>query len=330
MQLSDTDLAAQPFEQTVAPGRFERPLGQIAAFFQQGRFAVFALSLLVFYQVFVLVMAFLPATGTSWGPLAEEFRVRCFRYDAKTGAIEWNLVWFMVSEPMLLEGIILLVWRSSLRTLWKDRRRAILPLGCAGLATFAVIAACLFKVGTTEAGPTELPFPGERIRTQLPTPPFALINQDGQTISLDDCRGKVVLVTAVYSTCTTACPMALSQIRRLLDQLSPDERAELVVIALSLNPQQDTRELRTMTVKAYGLAAPQFHFVNGAAAEVDNVLDRLQITRTRDPATGQIEHSTLFFCIDRQGRIAYRLSLNARYQSWLPAALRSLIAEKAS
>jgi protein SCO1/2 len=314
----------------VALGPLERWVGQTAAFFQRGGFAAFALSLLASYQAFVLVMAFLPATGTAWGPYAEEFRIRCFKYDGSTGAIEWSLVWFMVSEPLLLEGIILFVWRNSLQSLWRDRRRAILPLVSAGLAMFAVIAACLFKVGNAEGGQLELPFPGERIRTQLPTPPFAFVNQDGKTISLDDCRGKVVLVTAVYSSCTTACPMTLLQIRRLLDQLTPAERAELVVIALSLNPQQDTRELRAQTVKTYGFSAPQFHFVNGAASEVDDVLDRLQITRTRDQATGQIEHSTLFFCIDRRGRIAYRLSLNQRYQSWLAEALRLLIREKSS
>ena len=315
----------------MALGPVERWVGKTAAFFQRGGFAVFALSLLVSYQAFVLVMAFLPATGTAWGPYAEEFRVRCFKYNAGTGAIEWSLVWFMVSEPLVLEGILLVVWRNSLQALWRDRRRALLPLGSAGLAMFAVIAACLFKVGKTEGGQLELPFPGERIRTQLPTPPFAFVNQDGETISLADCRGKVVLITAVYSTCTTACPMTLLQIRRLLDQLSPAERRELVVIALSLNPQQDTRELRTQTVKAYGFSAPQFHFVNGAASEMDAVLERLQITRNRDQVTGQIEqHSTLFYCIDRRTRIAYRLSLNERYQSWLGQALRQLIGEKAS
>jgi cytochrome oxidase Cu insertion factor (SCO1/SenC/PrrC family) len=124
--------------------------------------------------------------------------------------------------------------------------------------------------------------------------------------------------------------MTLLRIRQLLDQLTPAQRAELVVIALSLNPEHDTRELRAQTVKTYGLAAPQFHFVNGAGPEVNEALDRLQISRTRDAATGQIEHSTLFFCIDRRGRIAYRLSLNERYQSWLTEALRQLIAEKAT
>jgi cytochrome oxidase Cu insertion factor (SCO1/SenC/PrrC family) len=124
--------------------------------------------------------------------------------------------------------------------------------------------------------------------------------------------------------------MMLTKIRTVLDQLTPEERKQMAVVAFSLNPESDTRELRAITSKIYGMKAPRFHFVSGVPAAVNALLDRLNVARTRDKETDQILHSNLFFLVDRQGRIAYRLSLSQNEQSWLISALRVLLAEKSS
>jgi cytochrome oxidase Cu insertion factor (SCO1/SenC/PrrC family) len=61
---------------------------------------------------------------------------------------------------------------------------------------------------------------------------------------------------------------------------------------------------------------------------MNTLLDQLNIGRMRDAKTGQLVHSNLFFLLDREGRIAYRLSLSQREQSWLTSAVRVLLAEK--
>ena len=103
----------------------------------------------------------------------------------------------------------------------------------------------------------------------------------------------------------------------------------MAVVAFSLNPEADTRELRAMTARMYGMKS-QFHFVSGVPSEVNALLDKLNVSRTRDEKSGQIMHSNLFFLLDREGRIAYRLSLSQNESSWLISALRVLLAEKSS
>ena len=73
-----------------------------------------------------------------------------------------------------------------------------------------MIAASLMGLGRAQARQTELPFPAGRLRTTLSMPAFTLNNQDDEPISLSALHGRVVLVTAVYSTCTTTCPMMLT------------------------------------------------------------------------------------------------------------------------
>lgn len=300
------------------------------SFLSGGSFPAFALCALVFYQIFIGVMAFFPPSGGAWGEFLEDFRMRCFKYDPKSGWMQLSSVWVMLSEPLPLEAIFFFIWRTPLRELWQTRRRALAPVAGWALLLVGLIAASLMGLGRAQARQAELPFPADRLRTTLSMPAFSLSNQDGQPVSLSTFKGRVVLVTAVYSTCTTTCPMMLTKVRKILDQLSPSDRSEMAVVAFSLNPEADTRELRAITAKIYGMQAPQFHFVSGVPSEVNALLDQLNVARTRDDKTGQIMHSNLFFLLDRQGRIAYRLSLSQNEQSWLISALRVLLAEKST
>lgn len=307
-----------------------RPLlGRAGKFLSGGGFPAFAICALAFYQVFVAIMAFSPVQTGVWGEFAEEFRLRCFRV-SPNGGMEMGSVWVMLSEPIPLQLIFLFIWRGPLLELWRTGRRALIPLSGAALLLVGAIAVSLLGLGRAQAKQAALPFPADRLRSALPMPAFAMTNQDGETVSLSELKGRVVLVTAVYAACTTTCPMMLTRIRTVIDQLTSAERDDLAVVAFSLNPEADTRELRKMISRIYSMDSPQFHFVNGVPGEVNALLDRLNVARTRDEETGQIMHSNLFFLLDREGSIAYRLSLSDNEQPWLIEALRVLLLEKAS
>ncbi len=306
----------------------ERLVARTSRFLSGASFPAFALCSLVFYQIFIVVMAFSPQASGVWGDFLEDFRMRCFTFDPKGGWMQLGSVWVMLAEPLPLQAILFFIWRTPLQELWQTRRRALAPLAGAALALVCAIALSLLGLGRSQAKQVELPFPADRLRSALLMPPFALTNQDGEPVALSDFKGRVVLVTAVYSTCTTTCPMMLTKIRAVLDQLTPEERNDMAVVAFSLSPEADTGELRSAISKIYGMKAPQFHFVNGVPADVNTVLDKLNVARSRDEKSGQIQHSNLFFLLDREGHIAYRLSLSQNEQSWLISALRVLLSEK--
>ena len=71
-----------------------------------------------------------------------------------------------------------------------------------------------------------------------------------------------------------------------------------------------------------------YHLVPGEPADVERLLDRMQIARARDPETGVISHANLFLLVDRNGRIAYRFGLGERQQRWLTSALKILLHEE--
>jgi protein SCO1/2 len=305
--------------------------GGVCAFITGAGLPVFLAAATAVYEVFLLLVVLAPPGLGAWSEFAEEFKIWCFSYDPRTGGMEWMAVIIMMAEPLFIVGLISLIWRFSVRTeirpddLWRHHLRA----GLVGLALGGVVASGLYAYGrpvTTEDADLP-PFPGERIRTRLTPPDFALTDQFGLPVALSDLRGRVTLVTGVYALCSTTCPDILIRTSELLKGLPAAVRAQLNVVALSLNPEYDTAEQMAALAAAYGLEHPQFRYLNGAPAVMSPLLRDFQFAARRNPETGAIDHANLFVLIDPAGRIAYRLNLDRRHRDWLHDAVLALAAE---
>jgi protein SCO1/2 len=291
---------------------------------------IFLLAAVVVYEAFLAALVFAPEGEGWWGAFAREFRVWCFSYDPRTGGMEWSAVGMMVLEPLFIVIVAVVLWRRALGTLrtmrgWVSHwQPALAGVAASGLAAMALLT--FAGNGDEETLP---PFPGERIRTQLTPPPFRLTDQSGRECSLEDLRGRVVLITGIYAMCSTSCPQILIETRKLIDLLPADVRARLSVVALSLNPEYETTELMAALAAGYGFTHPEFRYLNGEPAMMHGLLEQLQFARVRNPETGLIDHANLFILIDAGGTIAYRFNLNPRLHSWLREGILSLASEAA-
>lgn len=308
-------------------GRVVALLGHVQGFFGGWVFPAFFVATLLLAQVFLLSILAIPPAPDGLGAFAESFKVWCYGFDPSTGSIQWSYVVMVVTNPLMLMGIVVAVWWQPLREVWRERRRALLgPVVAAAMLVSASATGLLMMQPDRPQG--ELPFPAEALRTQLIPPGFDLTNQAGQPVSLASLKGRVVLVTAVYATCGNTCPMIFGQTKRAIEALTPAERASVTVVGITLDPQNDTVERLALVAKGQQIAPPLFNLVTGPPAEVEHVLDRFGVARRRDPETGVIDHANLFILIDRQGRIAYRLSLGDQQERWLTTALGLLTREE--
>lgn len=300
--------------------------GRVAGFFGGAGFPVFAIASTLVYLGFLAAAVFSPSGESVWGSFVRDFREWCFDYDAASGRMEWTWVWIMFTQPVFLLGIVGVFWRQALAGAWQEAGRGLWIPALAGAGAAAAVSAVLLVLAW-EGEEETLAFPAERIRTSLTPPDFALEDQHGETIALRDFRGEVVLLTAIYSTCGTACPMLAVQAKQSMEALPEQLRERVTLMAVSLDPGNDSREHRAAAAEAFGLADSGFHFLNGDADEVNTVLDRLQVTRYPNRTTGEIDHANLYFLIDADGLIAYRLNLSDRHEEWLTEGLRVLAEE---
>jgi protein SCO1/2 len=120
----------------------------------------------------------------------------------------------------------------------------------------------------------------------------------------------------------------LTQAKDAIAELTPEQRDDVRLIAVTMDPEKDSPEVLATLAERHGMQAPLYNLVTGAPPEVERILDRMQIARERDPETGIISHVNLFLLIDREGRVAYHLGLGERQQRWLVSALRVLLKEE--
>ena len=292
------------------------------------RFAVVMISVIFSCVVLMAAILLIPESAGAAATFAEDFKIWCFGYDPATGRMEWAYVWMFLLQPFVLIGFMLMIWLQPLKEVWAQKPVKIVPYVVGAFLIVCTLGATLTPLMDAEPQAVEAAsFPADRIRTAHTPPAFTVINQDEEEVSLEALKGRVVLITSVYTRCGYTCPLIMGQTKRAVGALAPGERDGLTVIIITMDPVHDTPEvLRTLT-QNHRVEAPFFNAVTGDSANVNNLLDRLGFSRTWDPESGIIDHVNLFVLIDRQGRIAYRFSLSDLQERWLVEALRVLLSE---
>ena len=107
------------------------------------------------------------------------------------------------------------------------------------LVVFVVVAGAAvgFFISTMNATSPEIDLSGEKPAGG----DFGLTGESGP-ISLQDFRGKVVLIYFGYTFCPDICPTSLALMTQALNELSEPELARVQPIFISVDPDRDTPE----------------------------------------------------------------------------------------
>ncbi len=103
----------------------------------------------------------------------------------------------------------------------------------AGVALLALACAC-------PASPDA--FKGTVLSAANPAPDFRLTDQFGEPTSLADFRGKVVLLTFLYTSCPDVCPVAANHLREARAALAEDGGGDTAIVVVSVDPDRDSVE----------------------------------------------------------------------------------------
>jgi protein SCO1/2 len=124
-------------------------------------------------------------------------------------------------------------------------------------------------------------------------PDFALRDQDGEPVSMDEYRGRPVAVTFVYSTCEDTCPALVDQVRGALD----DTGADVPLLAISVDPANDT-PARAKRFLAERRMTGRARFVLGTEAQLAPVWKGYGV----QPEEGDLDHTSGVVLVDGAGR----------------------------
>jgi protein SCO1/2 len=152
-------------------------------------------------------------------------------------------------------------------------------------------------------------FAGATLKYPAAPPDFALRDQHGQVVRLSRLRGKVVLLTFLYTHCPDVCPLTAINLNTALTTIGK-ARKGVVVLAVSVDPKGDTKAAVARFIRSHRLR-PQFHYLTGAEKTLQPVWRAYKVAAVPQGEAG-VDHTLYTMLIDRSGTARVLFDATAR------------------
>lgn len=150
--------------------------------------------------------------------------------------------------------------------------------------------------------------------------------QAGDAFRLDALAGRPTVITMIYGSCTTACPVLVNDARRIERALPETLRENLQVVVVSFDPDRDTPRRLADQADDYDVDPQRWRFLHGEPADIRTLAAMLGV-RYRDNSDGSFDHSNVVTLLDGAGRIVERVEGLARPVTPFVEALERLARE---
>lgn len=141
----------------------------------------------------------------------------------------------------------------------------------------------------------------ERLDADEPAPPVILTDQNGHRIALTDFRGKVTIVTFLFTHCTDVCPVLPQTLTRVDQRLSESEKAKVRYVGISIDPRRDTPAQLKKFMQERGLSESRWTLLTGTVKQLTQAAGDYGVVVRPDPRADFV-HNTVFVVIDGNGR----------------------------
>jgi protein SCO1/2 len=155
---------------------------------------------------------------------------------------------------------------------------------------------------------------------------LALTGHDGKRRSLQEFRGKLVIVFFGYTHCPDVCPLTLAETAQAIRSLGPDaDRVQ--VLFVTVDPERDTPEVLARYVSAFD---SRFLGLHGDAETTRKAAQEFKVFFAKNAGSRHdsytVDHSAQSYILDTRGRLRLFIRQD-RIAHDLAPDLRALLAE---
>lgn len=131
--------------------------------------------------------------------------------------------------------------------------------------------------------------------------PLSLTDHTGKLRSMNDFKGKVVVLFFGYTHCPDVCPTTMSDLKKTM-QLLGEKSNEVQVLFVTVDPARDTQEVLAQFVPGFD---PHFIGLRGTEAEVAANLSEYKVYAAKVSEPGKsgytMDHSAGLYVFDKTG-----------------------------
>jgi len=173
--------------------------------------------------------------------------------------------------------------------------------------SWSIVALWLNAALLPVAGFAHLPLPpkepteiGRRV-VNTSVPDFKLTDQDGKPFQFESARGKVVLITFVFTTCPDVCPLFTANFAGIQRSLVEKKVNDYLLLTITTDPERDSAAVLKDYAGRFKADLNRWSFLTGRRAELSKVWKAFGVNVTKTDS-GQVQHTSFTTLVDRQGK----------------------------
>jgi protein SCO1/2 len=129
--------------------------------------------------------------------------------------------------------------------------------------------------------------------------------EENKSIELKDLKGKTLVMVMIYTTCKTACPRLVADMRNIEHKIPTNKLADLQFVLISIDPKNDTPErLKAFAIDNF-MDDPHWTFLQGNQSAVREFANVLAV-KYKQISPIDFSHSNIISVFDKNGELVHQ------------------------
>jgi len=141
---------------------------------------------------------------------------------------------------------------------------------------------------------------GRRL-VSAPVGDFTLSDQDGKLFRFAAVRGKLVLITFVYTTCPDVCPLLTAKFAAIQRALEEKRAKDYLLLTITTDPERDSAAVLKEYAGRFSADFRHWSFLTGTRRDLAKVWKNFHVNVTKTQS-GEVSHTTYTTLVDRRGK----------------------------
>lgn len=130
-------------------------------------------------------------------------------------------------------------------------------------------------------------------------------NQNGDTIALSDLKGKVVVLTMIYTSCKTACPRLTAEMREIYKNVNIKNSEDIRYVFVSIDPKNDNPQIMMDYLSNNKFNDIEWLFLRSNEESTKELANTLSVKYKQiDPL--EFSHSNIISVLSKQGELVHQ------------------------
>ncbi|MDR6843880.1 SCO family protein [Flavobacterium granuli] len=135
--------------------------------------------------------------------------------------------------------------------------------------------------------------------------PSKWTNQNGQHIEMVDLRGKVLVMVMIYTSCKSACPRLVADMRNIESRLPDNIKENVKLVLVSIDPEVDTpKRLKAFSIENK-MEGDQWEFLRSTEENTREFAAVLAVNYKKISPM-DFSHSNIISVFNAEGELAYQ------------------------